>query len=345
MISHDSDILLSVISSSTAAVLLFSLQWTSTACLLVLCSLYFLTKLWKTDQVESPKDFQVIIVGAGVAGIAMGKKLNDLGIRYVILEKSDSLGGTWYENTYPGCACDITSHLYSFSFYQNPRWSRAFSRQPEILSYLQDVACKFGVFPHIKFGKTIKRNIWNQETHQWTLETSEGETLTANVVISGVGFLHVAKYPNIPVMKQFKGQAFHTSSWPKDYSPRNKRIAIIGTGASAVQTVPNVAAMEPANLTVFQRTPCWSPLRHDHLYPEWVKIVFTYVPFTNTMFRWFHFWVNELFYRIIFTTDSWITVKASALAHYIVKKHITDIVKDQKLAARLTPSYNMDARE
>ena len=227
---------------------------------------------------------------------------------------------------------------------QNPYWTRAFSRQKEILAYLQTAASKFGVYPHIKFGKTVKRSWWDQKTAKWTVETTEGDQFTGNVLISGVGGLHVPKFPNFPGTDQFEGQAFHTNAWPSGFKPQGQRIAVIGTGASAVQTVPSVAEMAPSKLTVFQRTPCWSPPRLDFPYPEWAKTVFALVPLAGTLYRWFFFWRNEFRFRVLFTSSSWITKRMSTGVHELVRKYIEATVKDPELAAKLTPDYAMGCK-
>ena len=264
--------------------------------------------------------------------------------RYTILEKSTSLGGTWRHNTYPGCACDVPSHLYSFSFFQNPAWTRAYSRQPEILKYLEDAAIKFGILPRVKFGKRVEKSSWEKKTNKWHVETSDGELFIGDVVVSGLGSLHVAKLPNIPGMESFAGLAFHTSNWPADYSAKGRKVAVIGTGASAVQTVPGVASQDPATLTVFQRTPAWSPPRADFTFPEWVKRLFALLPFANTLYRWLLFWRAEWRYRVLFTSSSWLTKRLSKGVHQKVRAYIKAVVKDPELAAKLTPDYDMGCK-
>jgi len=340
----DKDAFLSFVCATTATGLLVGKECYILGIILFLCSMYFLRKLWRPMKVAAPDDFHVIILGAGVSGICMGKKLNDLGLRYTILEKSPALGGTWWENTYPGAACDIPSHLYSYSFFQNPAWSRAYSHQAEILKYLQNAASRFGVYPHIKFGQRVKLNTWDRETNKWTVETASGEKYIGNVIISGCGGLHVPKYPDFLGMEDFKGEAFHTARWKANYDPTDKAVAIIGTGASAVQAVPNLADTEVKSLTVFQRTPCWSPPRLDFAYPEWIKTMFAMIPITNTIHRWFYFWRNEYLFRIIFSRSNWLTKKMSVGVHKLIRKHVRKTVKNPDLAKKLIPSYDMGCK-
>jgi len=318
------------------------LEWRILATVLLTFILYLKIKAAKKPDV--PSDYHVVIIGAGVSGICMGKKLNDLGIKFTILEKSKSLGGTWYDNVYPGCACDVPSHLYSYSFFLNPGWSRNYSRQEEILAYLQRAASKFGVSPHIRFNTRIVRNVWDKTSNKWIVTTASGEKIIANVIISGSGALHVPKIPSFKGIEQFQGDSFHTALWRKDYNPQGKRVAVIGTGASAVQAVPNLEKLGVKSLTVFQRTACWSPPRLDYLYPEFVKKMFAWLPFTNIAHRYFIFWRNEARYRMIFATDGIISKLMSPLIHKLVKKHIKMVVKDQSLAQKLTPRYDMGCK-
>jgi len=340
----DQDSLLSLICSLVAFLLLVGNGWNVLGFLMFTCSLHFLNNLRNPEKINAPEDFHVIILGAGVSGICMGKKLNELRITYTILEKSPALGGTWWENTYPGAACDVPSHLYSYSFYQNPGWSRAYSHQQEILQYLQNTASRFGVYPHIKFEQKIKLNTWDKTTNKWMIETENGDTYICNVIVSGCGGLHVPKYPNFEGMEEFMGEAFHTARWKPSYDPTDKKVAVIGTGASAVQAVPTMADMGVKNLTVFQRTPCWSPARLDFVYPEWIKIAFAIIPFTNCIYRWFFFWRNEFRYFAIFTRSRWITRQLSGVVHKVVRKYIKSTVKDPDLAKKLTPTYDMGCK-
>ena len=238
----------------------------------------------------------------------------------------------------------MPSHLYSFSFFQNAAWTRAYSRQPEILKYLEKAALKFGILSNVKFGKTVKKSWWDQKTNKWQVETSDGERFVADVVVSGLGSLHVPKLPNIPGMADFSGQAFHTSAWQSDFSPCGKHVAVIGTGASAVQTVPGLALQDPASLTVFQRTPAWSPPRADFTFPSWVKTLFKLVPLANRLYRWLLFWRAEWRYRVLFTSSSWLTKRLSKEVHDKVRAYIKAVVKDPEVAAKLTPDYEMGCR-
>jgi len=339
-----SDLSLSIFSSGTAFFLLFAQGWTVTGFLVFATFLYFLSKLVRPQKVNLPEDFHVVIVGAGVSGICMGKKLNDIGVKYTILEKSGGLGGTWYDNIYPGVACDVPSHLYSFSFYLNPYWSRAFSGGKEIHGYLQRAASRFGVYPHIEFNKRVISSTWDKDTALWTVLTEDGAKYNANVFVAGSGGLHVPRLPKYQGMEEFQGESFHTALWHKNFDPRNKRVAVIGTGASAVQTVPNLSELGVKEMKVFQRTPCWAPPRLDYQYPEFVKKMFAMVPFTNMIHRWFFFWRSELRFHLIFKEKSVLRQKASQWVHSLVRRHIRHVVKDKELAEKLTPDFSMGCK-
>ena len=181
-------------------------------------------------------DYQVIVVGTGFSGLGMGIALKKAGINsFAILEKADDVGGTWRDNHYPGCACDVQSHLYSFSFEPNPNWTRMYAPQPEIKKYLQHCARKYGLLPQIQFGQEVKKAIYDEQNKLWRLETAAGKTITSRMVVSGMGGLSTAAYPNIKGLNTFKGKTFHSQDWDHDYPLTGKRVAVIGTGASAIQ--------------------------------------------------------------------------------------------------------------
>jgi len=299
-------------------------------------------------RLKPPQNFHVIIVGAGFSGICMGKKLGDLGVKYTILEKSSHLGGTWSENTYPGCGCDIPSHLYSFSFFLNHSWSRVYSKQREILNYLEKAATKFGVIPNIKFDEHVSRCTWNKENSIWEVTTKTGKKLTANILVSGSGSLHVPHTPSIQGNEKFEGLTMHTAQWKSGWDPAGRRVGIIGTGASAVQTIPELAKSGVEKLFVFQRTACWSPCftpeRRENTYPGWVKIMFRHIPVTMTILRTFYFLRGELLFHALINTDRLYGRMVSKLAHWILGLQIKGVVKDPATARKLTPSYELGCK-
>jgi cation diffusion facilitator CzcD-associated flavoprotein CzcO len=201
-------------------------------------------------------DLSVAIVGSGFSGIGLAINLRKAGVEdFAVLERGDGVGGTWHYNTYPGCACDVPSHLYSFSFAPNPDWSRTYSPQPEIRAYLERVADQFGVRPMIRLNTEVRGASWEEEAKRWRLDTSNGP-ITAKVLISGTGPLVEPKIPDFPGLETFRGPVMHSARWDHSIDLRGKRVASIGTGASAIQYVPKVAP-EVEQLYVFQRTPPW----------------------------------------------------------------------------------------
>src|SRR4051794_15782523 len=201
-------------------------------------------------------DLSVAIVGSGFSGIGLAINLRRAGVEdFAVLERGDGVGGTWHYNTYPGCACDVPSHQYSFSFAPNPDWSRTYSRQPEIRSYLERVVDRFGVRPKIRLNTEVRGASWEEEAKRWRLDTSNGP-VTAKVLISATGPLVEPKIPDFPGLETFRGPVMHSARWDHSVDLSGKRVASIGTGASAIQYVPQIApAVE--QLYVFQRTAPW----------------------------------------------------------------------------------------
>ncbi len=198
---------------------------------------------------------RVAVLGGGMSGLCMGALLKRHGYDdFVILEKADSVGGTWRENTYPGIACDVPSHLYSFSFDLNPNWSHSYGSGPEIWAYCKQMAEKFGLGSHLRLGTEVTAARF--EGDRWTVDTKDGTRYRADIVVSGLGGLHLPKHPEIAGLDQFAGTRFHTAEWRHDHDLTGRKVAIIGTGASAVQVLPNIAPIV-SDVTVFQRSPAW----------------------------------------------------------------------------------------
>ena len=214
-----------------------------------------------------PRSLRVVIVGAGVGGIAAAIELRRHGFSDVtILERGPGLGGTWRDNTYPGCVCDVPSHLYSYSFAQRRDWSRLCSPQDEILRYLKGVAATHGVDRLVVPGADVNSCAWDEERCQWTIRSADGRTWTADGLIVATGQLHQPALPRLAGAEEFAGHSFHSARWDHDYSLEGKRVAVIGTGASAIQFIPEVA-QRAAKLHVFQRTGNWFLPRHNRPYP------------------------------------------------------------------------------
>jgi cation diffusion facilitator CzcD-associated flavoprotein CzcO/acetyl esterase/lipase len=226
-----------------------------------------------------------IVIGAGFAGVGMGIALRRAGIDdFVIIERSHDVGGVWRDNSYPGAACDVPSHLYSFSFEPNPNWSRAFARQPEIYAYIRHCAGKYGLSPHLRFGAEVAHARYDDLQALWHVTLTDGATLSASLLISATGQLSRPALPKLPGMETFRGHAFHSAYWDHEYSLVGKRVAVVGTGASAIQFVPAIADTVKS-LTVFQRSPAWLMPRPDHAYRSWERTLFRRLPWTMKLHR------------------------------------------------------------
>src|SRR5262245_23066176 len=273
----------------------------------------------------------VAVIGAGAGGIAIGVKLKRAGYDFTIYEKSDGVGGTWRDNTYPGAACDVPSHLYSFSFELNPWWSRTYATQPEILAYLERCADQYGLRPNLRTGIAIDEARWDGPAACWRLVAASGEDFTADVVVSALGMLNVPTIPDIRGADSFRGRAFHSSRWDHTKSLAGERVASIGTGASAIQYVPAIAP-EVEHLTVFQRSPIWITPRLDRPYTPEEQRRFARVPFAARRERWKIWWTYE---RANFKADGEQTIAQTALARSYLERKIAD----PDLRAKLTPDF------
>ncbi|MCH2170429.1 NAD(P)/FAD-dependent oxidoreductase [Myxococcota bacterium] len=219
---------------------------------------------------ESKKrDLRIAIIGAGPGGLCMAIHLRRAGFEnFEILEKASGLGGTWYHNRYPGCACDIPSHLYSYSFEVKKDWSRPYAPQPEILQYLEDCADKYDLRRHFRFGSKVEQANWDHTEAKWTLELGTGESLLCDVVVSAIGMFNDLNYPEIEGLETFAGKSFHSAQWDWEYDLRGKQIGVIGSAASAVQFVPEIVK-EAGQVHYFQRTANWVLPKEDDPYsPE-----------------------------------------------------------------------------
>jgi cation diffusion facilitator CzcD-associated flavoprotein CzcO len=209
-----------------------------------------------TSKTEVGHIYDTLIIGAGISGIAAAIKLNKVGYHnFKIIEKASRVGGTWRENTYPGCGCDVPSALYSYSFAPSAKWSHLFAKQPEILSYLEDVTEQFNLKPLIEFNNELLKAVWDDQRHLWVMDTTSGQYLSRTVVFA-TGPITEAQVPHIDGLETFKGEMFHSARWNHDYDLTGKRIAVIGTGASAIQFVPRIQPLAK-ELYVFQRTAPW----------------------------------------------------------------------------------------
>ncbi|HYZ98148.1 MAG TPA: NAD(P)/FAD-dependent oxidoreductase [Acidimicrobiales bacterium] len=250
---------------------------------------------WREDEVAPGVDFRVAIIGAGMSGILSAHRLQQAGIPFVVLEKNDDVGGTWYENSYPGCRVDNPNHNYSYSFAQRHDWPLFFSTQDVLHGYLRDCVDAFGIGEHIRFRTEVLSATWSEEDRRWTVRVRRAdgteESLAADAVISAVGQLNRPSLPDIPGRDSFVGPAFHSARWDHDVDLRGKRVAVIGTGASAFQIIPEIAPLV-GELTVFQRTPPWmvpTPEYHDEV-PPGLRWLYRCLPSYSEWHRFCIFW-------------------------------------------------------
>jgi cation diffusion facilitator CzcD-associated flavoprotein CzcO len=281
---------------------------------------------------------RVAVIGSGFGGLGAAVKLRREGITdFVILERADSVGGTWRDNSYPGCACDVPSHLYSFSFAPNPGWPRAFSGQKHIRAYLERVTDTFGLRPHLRFGAEVKEARWDGDAQFWRVTTTAGD-LTADVVVSAAGPLSDPKIPDIPGLETFTGRVFHSARWDHDYDLRGKRVAMVGTGASAIQIVPSIQP-EVGQLTVIQRTPPWVMPRMDRAIGATERWLHDKIPATAKARRGI-LWLIREFQVGAFVRQP----KMMKAAERIARNHLNRSVRDPELRARLTPDYTIGCK-
>ncbi len=284
------------------------------------------------------RHFHIAVLGTGFAGLGMAMRLKQRGYTdFVVLERADDLGGTWRDNTYPGCACDIPSHLYSFSFAPNPNWSHQYPLQPEIQAYLRECARRFGILPHIRWKTELLEGCWCEEEQSWRIITTQG-LLTADILISGNGPLNEPSFPSIPGLESFEGEMFHSSQWKHDYDLTGKRVAVIGTGASAIQFVPQIQP-QVSQLILFQRTPAWIVPRLDHPIPGWRRALFRLLPFTRLWERFKIYALHEL-------TALGLVYRPNVMKRGVrlAQAHLKRQVSDPVLREKLTPHYAMGCK-
>ncbi|HEY2320457.1 MAG TPA: NAD(P)/FAD-dependent oxidoreductase [Solirubrobacteraceae bacterium] len=282
-------------------------------------------------------DVQIAIAGAGLSGVGMAIALRGDGIEdFVVLERAEDLGGTWRDNSYPGCACDIASILYSYSDEQNPHWTRAFAHQPEIQGYIRDVADRHGVVDHIRFGHELLAADWDETSDRWRIQTSGGE-LTAEILISAVGALADPSVPDLPGLATFTGTVFHSARWDHDHDLTGRRVAVVGTGASAIQFVPEIQP-RVGHLALFQRTPPWVLPRGNPVIPAGWRRRLARHPQLLSWLRRSVFTLYESFHY------GFKHPAVMRLAERRARAHIERQVADPALRAKLTPGYRLGCK-
>ncbi|MGV9680902.1 flavin-containing monooxygenase [Nocardia sp. NPDC003482] len=287
--------------------------------------------------------YDAVVVGAGFGGMGAGIQLDRLGLRdFVIVEREDDLGGTWHVNRYPGLAVDIASVTYSYSFEPNPHWSRLFAPGAELKRYAEHVADRYDLRRRMRFGTVVDGARWDDEGQQWVVSIQGGETLTARYLLTATGFLSQPYTPPFPGIENFAGKIIHTTAWDDDYDLRGRRAAIIGTGATAVQLVPEVAA-RAAELTVFQRTPIWVVPKVDTPIPRPVQELFARVPLAQKAARLVNTSALELLMvaGVLHYREIKVGNKGAAL---LAKAHLRAQVRDPETRRKLTPDYDFGCK-
>jgi cation diffusion facilitator CzcD-associated flavoprotein CzcO len=283
------------------------------------------------------RHFAVLVVGAGASGLGAAIRLGQAGVGdLAVLEKAATLGGTWRDNTYPGCACDVPSALYSYSFAPNPEWTRAFAGRAEIRAYLQDTAARFGVTEKIRYGVEVTRAQWNPRESRWELETSQGP-YTARILIAGTGPWHEPLIPELPGLAGFPGEVFHSARWNHGYDLTGKRVAVIGTGASAVQFVPEIVP-RVGRLHLFQRTAQWVLPKPDHPVPAAERFLLRRFPALQRALRAAEYGLLETLgfgFR-----HPWLLRQVQKIG----LAHLRRSVRDPVLRKALTPDYTLGCK-
>jgi cation diffusion facilitator CzcD-associated flavoprotein CzcO len=286
----------------------------------------------------------VVVIGAGMTGLLLAIKLRESGISDVtVLEKADSIGGTWRENTYPGIACDVPSHAYTYSFEPNPDWSMHFPPGAEILRYFERVFHKYGIDRCTRFGEAVTRCAWDEQWQKWLVDTAAGHRFVADLLFSATGLLHVPVFPDIPGLASFAGHAFHSARWDHEVPLDGRRIGVIGTGSSACQIVPELVARKGNEVMVFQRTAQWIVKMENRRFSDLEKQRFRRQPWRMKLIRK----LSELVYAqgtASLTSSGWFDRMTHRLMSWNARRFLNGSVRDPVLRAKLTPDYAMGCK-
>lgn len=285
------------------------------------------------DTKKTVQRVETVIVGAGFGGLCMAIKLKQAGSTdFVILEKGADVGGTWRDNTYPGAACDVQSHLYSYSFEGNPEWSMRYPGWKEIQDYIHETTDKYQIRPYIHYDSEVTAAEFNEKVGRWLVTLSDGTQINAKYFVMATGPLHVPSVPDIPGLKNFKGKTFHSSQWDHNYDLRGKNIVSIGTGGSAIQYLPEIAP-QVKTLSVFQRTAAWVLPRDVRSYSDLDKMLFRKFPLIRKLHRLRLYATNE---ARVFPI---IHARLAKGIQLVAKTFLNLQIKDKKLRKQLTPDY------
>jgi cation diffusion facilitator CzcD-associated flavoprotein CzcO len=290
------------------------------------------------DGGADPTHVRIAIVGAGFAGIGMAIRLREAGIEdFVVLERAEDVGGTWQANTYPGCQCDVPSHLYSFSFEPNPSWTQTYSMQPEIWAYLRRCSERHGVGPHLRLGHELTGATWDEDARRWLVETSRGSFL-AQLVIDATGPLSHPAVPAIRGLRRFEGKLFHSARWDHDHDLTGERVAVVGTGASAIQFVPKIAP-QVGRMHVFQRTPPWILPHPGRPTTRFERQLYRRLPLAQRLARGLVYWARESLV-VAFAKRP----RMAAPAEWSARLHLRRQIRDRELRRKLEPNFRLGCK-
>ncbi len=282
----------------------------------------------------------VAIIGAGFSGIGMAVRLKQAGYEAItVFDKAPKVGGTWFWNTYPGCACDVPVHLYSFSFAPKGTWSHIFPRSPEIQAYIEQVTDDFGVRPHLLLNTEVKSAHWDEAKKLWRLTLADGATHEANILVGALGQLDIPQYPDFPGRDRFAGKSFHSARWDWNVDLKGQRVAVIGSAASAVQFIPEIAP-EVAQLHVYQRTPNYIVPRNDKPYSDQEISFLDQNPWALAASRNFIYWRSDTLFWGVFKGSAW----RAKLFEDAARKHREEQIADPVLREKLTPHYRIGCK-
>jgi cation diffusion facilitator CzcD-associated flavoprotein CzcO len=288
-------------------------------------------------------DFEILVVGAGLSGIATGIKLKKAGFHdFAIIEKADAVGGTWRDNTYPGLAVDIPTLTYSYSFEQNPDWSNLYAPGSELKAYADHCTDKYGVRSHVQFNRSIRKAVYDEERNVWQSHLEDGSTLTSRYLVSATGFLQVAKMPEIEGIESFEGKLMHTAAWDHDHDLEGRRVAVIGTGATGIQLVPEIAP-RVEHLDVYQRTPIWLLPKADLPVGQGMRKALRYVPGLQWGLRILMFLVTDVVMVNVLKNYRRFSRLAEAAERKCIE-HVRSQVDDPVLQEKLIPRYSFGCK-
>jgi cation diffusion facilitator CzcD-associated flavoprotein CzcO len=286
-----------------------------------------------------PRTPTIAIIGAGFGGVGLGIQLKKAGIdSFTILEKADGVGGTWRYNTYPGLTCDVPSHLYSFSFEPKHDWSRRYPRREEILEYLEHCTDRYGLRDHLRVNTEVERADFDEDAGLWRIRTVNGDELEADFLVTATGQLSRPAYPGVPGLDRFEGEMFHSARWNHDYDLSGKRVAAVGTGASAIQYLPEIAP-RAGRLHIFQRSPGWVIPKPDRPYRPREKALYRRLPLLQRLSRWRVYWYFE-FLILLLTKAQWVGKPFV----WGFKRRLQEEIPDPALRERLLPDYPLGCK-